>query len=206
MRGRPKAFDRDAVLEKALELFWEKGYAATGIGELTAHMGIGRQSLYDTFGDKQALYLEALALYKEKRLAQAREIFEAPGSPMGNLRAFFVVWREEALCGTGGCMMVNTSTELGPVDDAAARIVERAMGRLETLTRDLLERARDAGELTPRASPRALARLIMTLANGMAAQSRLGLGEEEIDDVLGAIGALITSQEAIEMDDAAEVA
>ncbi len=187
MRGRPKTFDRDEVLEQALDLFWQRGYSATGIGELTEHMGIGRQSLYNTFGDKHTLYLEALRCYTERRLSHAREVLEADGSPLGNLQEFFGMWREEGLNSSCGCMMVNGSTEIGAVDDAAARIIENSQNRLETLFRDLLERARDAGELNESAQPRAFARLILNTANGLAARSRLGLTEEMINDVLGTL-------------------
>ncbi|MEM8961331.1 MAG: TetR/AcrR family transcriptional regulator [Acidobacteriota bacterium] len=199
MRGRPKTFDRDEALERALEVFWQKGYAATAIGDLTSAMRIGRQSLYDTFGDKHELYLEALARYKEMRIRTTRDMLEAPGSPLANLRAFFAMWREEATEATSGCMMVNSSTEVGAVDDAAARIIEKALARLEELMREALERARDAGELSELASPRALARLIVTSANGIAARSRLGMTVEEVDDVIETLTAVVTgaSQAAV---------
>ncbi|MEM9555954.1 MAG: TetR/AcrR family transcriptional regulator [Acidobacteriota bacterium] len=192
MRGRPREFDRDEALDRALDVFWDKGYGAAAIGDLTRAMGIGRQSLYDTFGDKHSLYLEALRRYAERRLVQARETFEAEGTPLENLRVFFAEWREEALDGTCGCMMVNSSTEVGAVDEAAARIVENTMRRLEDLLAELLERARTAGELTDLASPRALARLIVDAANGMSARSRMGLSADEVDDVLGALDAMLT--------------
>ncbi|MEM8934191.1 MAG: TetR/AcrR family transcriptional regulator [Acidobacteriota bacterium] len=196
MRGRPKSFDRDQALEQAIVLFWEKGYTATGISDLTSHMGIGRQSLYDTFGGKHELFLEALRRYVDRRVREARETLQAPGSPMANLQTFFGMWREEALTGTCGCMIVNSTTEIGAADDQAARLVERAMGRLEQLFRETLERARDAGELADIASPRALARLIIAVANGMAARSRLGLDEEELDDVLAALTGILGAHSA----------
>lgn len=193
MRGRPKAFDRDEALSQALSVFWQKGYGATAIGDLTAAMGIGRQSLYDTFGDKHELYLEALRRYKEMRLETAKEIFSGDGSPLGQLRVFFGMVREEALDSTSGCMMVNSTTEVGAVDDAAARIVEKAMQRLEMLLRDVLERAREAGELSDVASPRALARLIVDTMNGLAARSRLGLEAEEVEDAFTTLEAILTN-------------
>ena len=191
-RGRPKTFDRDEALASALELFWQRGYSATGIGDLTQHMGIGRQSLYNTFGDKHTLYLEALRSYTEGRLSHAREVLEGEGSPLANLQAFFSMWREEGLTSNCGCMMVNCSTEIGDVDDAAARIIENSQNRLETLFRDLLERARVAGELPESVQPRAFARLILSTANGLAARSRLGLTEDMIDDVLGTLLAVLS--------------
>ncbi len=191
MRGRPKTFDRDEALFAALELFWEKGYSATAIGDLTERMGIGRQSLYNTFGDKHDLYLEALRRYVEMRMSMAREIFESDGAPLDNLSAFFAMVREEAVARTSGCMMVNCSTEVGAVDDAAARLVEKAHLRLENMLRDLFERAHEAGDLTDLASPRALARLIIDTLNGIAARSRLGLDAEEVDEAVATLEAIV---------------
>ena len=196
MRGRPKSFDREQALDAALGVFWEKGFGATAIGDLTASMGIGRQSLYDTFGDKHALFLEALRRYTEMHLAEMRTIFESDGSPFENIRAVFARMKQEALDGTCGCMMVNSSTELGAHDDGAARLIEKTTVRMEGLFREQLERARDAGELTDAASPRALSRLIVDTANGLAARSRLGLDEEEIEDVFDALIGLMAKPPA----------
>ena len=183
MRGRPKNFDRHEALDKAIVLFWERGYSATGLGELTEHMGIGRQSLYNTFGDKHSLYLEALAHYIDQRMLQIAETLEAEVSPMANLGQLFAFFREEALHSRCGCMMVNSSTEMGEGDEATSRIVERGLNRLEQLFREHLERALDADELVPGSSPKALARLMLSALNGLAARSRLGLDEDTVDDV-----------------------
>ncbi|MEM1181538.1 MAG: TetR/AcrR family transcriptional regulator [Acidobacteriota bacterium] len=186
MRGRPKSFDRDEALEKALAVFWERGFGGTAIGDLTVCMGIGRQSLYDTFGDKHSLYLEALRRYIEIRVTEARTLFEDPErGALDKLEVLLGLWKEEALSGRAGCMMVNGSTELGPTDEAAARLMEKGMARMEGLVRDLLQSARDAGELSDLASPTSFARLIMNTSHGLAARSRLGLEEHEMDDIFG---------------------
>ncbi|MEO1084832.1 MAG: TetR/AcrR family transcriptional regulator [Acidobacteriota bacterium] len=186
MRGRPKTFDRDEALEAALAVFWEKGFGGTAIGDLTGAMGIGRQSLYDTFGDKHSLYLEALRRYGDFRVGAAKDVLEAPdGTPFENLEAFFGLWKAEAMECTAGCMMVNGSTELGATDMAAARVLEKAMARIEGLVRELFERARAAGELSDLGTPRTFARLVMDAGHGLAARSRLGLDEDDVDDTLG---------------------
>ncbi len=190
VRGRPRTFDRDQALEAALELFWRQGYTVTAIGDLTEQMGIGRQSLYDTFGDKHSLYLEALQRYCDRRLQMAREVLQADGSPLANLLKYTAKWRQEVLEGNHGCMLVNSSTELGN-DDAAARIMERVMRRLEDLMAATLERASEAGELATSAHPKQVARLMLAAANGLAAKSHLGVDPEEVDDVSSAIGYLL---------------
>jgi len=69
MTGRPREFEREDAIDKAMELFWEQGYEATGVAELCDRMGVGRQSLYNTFGDKESLFVEALSRYQQVRLA-----------------------------------------------------------------------------------------------------------------------------------------
>src|SRR5256714_15658440 len=96
--ARPKEFDRDEALQKAMEVFWSRGYEAASINDLVKHMGINRQSLYDTFGDKHALYLQALDRYREVEGRKMFELLEQPGSVKKSLRQLFEGTVEKALC------------------------------------------------------------------------------------------------------------
>src|SRR6266852_1410049 len=96
--ARPKEFDRDQALQKAMEVFWSRGYEAASIQDLVKHMGINRQSLYDTFGDKHALYLQALDRYREVEGRKLLELLERPGSVKKSLRQLFEGVVEGALC------------------------------------------------------------------------------------------------------------
>src|SRR6267143_5467200 len=87
--ARHKEFDRDETLQKAMEVFWSRGYEAASIGDLVKHMGINRQSLYDTFGDKHTLYLLALDRYREVEGRRMFELLEQPGSVKKTLRQLF---------------------------------------------------------------------------------------------------------------------
>jgi TetR/AcrR family transcriptional regulator, transcriptional repressor for nem operon len=80
--ARPKEFDRDKALKRAMEVFWEHGYEATSTDQLLKAMGIGRQNLYDTFGDKRRLFLEALGLYATEGTIAAREVLTSSGSAL----------------------------------------------------------------------------------------------------------------------------
>ncbi|MCG8455858.1 MAG: TetR/AcrR family transcriptional regulator [Holophagales bacterium] len=193
LRGRPKAFCREEALEKALGLFWERSYNAIGVRELSERMGIGRQSLYDTFGDKHSLYLEALRLYAEKRLGMAREVLEQPGSPAANLRAFLGMWKEMllGLDGPCGCMMVNSSTELGQSDPQVAEVLRAKMEQMEAMVTRTLAAARDAGELAIEQDPTSIARLMMVAANGLAAIGRAGVDDCLADDVTATLEHLL---------------
>src|SRR5882762_5197437 len=95
--ARHKEFDRDEALHKAMEVFWSRGYKATSIQDLVKHMGINRQSLYDTFGDKHALYLLALDRYREIEVRKLFDLLERPGSVKKNLRQLFAAVVEGAL-------------------------------------------------------------------------------------------------------------
>jgi AcrR family transcriptional regulator len=92
-RGPKKKFDREEVLERAMEVFWEVGYEAAGLSRLLSAMGIGRQSMYDTFGDKRSLFLEALSHYVSTELAPIRRQLQADGSGLDNIYAVMEMWR-----------------------------------------------------------------------------------------------------------------
>src|SRR5438093_12545846 len=86
---RPKSFDEDVVLDQAVELFWERGYDGTSLADLEAHLGLGRQSLYNTFGDKQALFLKALERYRRDAAQGPIAHLAAPGAGFADIRKYF---------------------------------------------------------------------------------------------------------------------
>src|ERR1700716_2408121 len=96
--ARQKEFDREEALYKAMEVFWSRGYEAASIQDLVRHMGINRQSLYDTFGDKHALYLQALDLYRQVETSKLFELLERRGSVRRALRQLFAGVVEGSAC------------------------------------------------------------------------------------------------------------
>src|SRR5882724_7701878 len=112
--GRHKEFDREETLHKAMEVFWSRGFEAASIQQLVKHMGINRQSLYDTFGDKHALYLQALDRYHEVEGRKVFELLEQPGSVKKTLRQLFESVVEKSLRDRElrGCFMGNAMSEL----------------------------------------------------------------------------------------------
>src|ERR1700730_14950393 len=112
--ARPKAFDRDAALQAALEVFWAKGFAGTSTEDLTAAMGIGRQSLYDTFGDKRRLFLEALARYNADSVAgHLADLRSAPDATEAIKTLLLRFANEPEDRRVLGCMGVNAVCEFG---------------------------------------------------------------------------------------------
>ncbi|MEM7051561.1 MAG: TetR family transcriptional regulator C-terminal domain-containing protein [Acidobacteriota bacterium] len=184
-RGRPKAFERSEALSKAIEVFWEKGFGGAAMSELTTRMGIGRQSLYDTFGDKRRLFLEAVDHYGRERVALLEEVLAAAPTPLTGLRDLFGQLREMAqeksFC---GCMVGNALPELGSAD---AELQQALAGQLEVMAAALegcLEAAIAGGELPADRDPRALARGLVATTHGILLLGQSGLDQEFIDDAL----------------------
>src|SRR6266699_6654748 len=115
MAGK-KSFLPEQVLDKAIDLFWKQGYEGTSIEDLVQCMGLGRGSLYDTFGDKHALYLAALSRYLAKYQGQVAEVLQQTGPLSEILERFFQVCIEELLSDPAcrGCFLVNATVEMAP--------------------------------------------------------------------------------------------
>ncbi|MFG3099225.1 TetR/AcrR family transcriptional regulator [Streptomyces sp. NPDC048182] len=168
--ARTKEFDPDTALRAALELFWRRGYEATSMADLVTHLGIGRASLYATFGSKHELYLRALDRYGQNEDPRLTRELSAPGPVLPAVRALVRRFADESTAEATrarGCLVTNTAVELGPHDRDAARRVERSWDTLETLLHSALVRARAQGELPEGRDPLALARMLLVLLQGL---------------------------------------
>ncbi|MFD3618291.1 TetR/AcrR family transcriptional regulator [Streptomyces sp. NPDC058676] len=167
--ARTKEFDPEAALQSALELFWRRGFEATSMSDLVEHLGIGRASIYATFGNKHELYLKALERYQEQLPDLLRELSQ-PGPVLPAVRAAVRRYAHEAATEElrrVGCFITNTAAELAPHDPVAARQVERNWDGLETVLHTALVRAQAQGELPEGRDPRALARMLLVLTQGL---------------------------------------
>ncbi|RPK94023.1 MULTISPECIES: TetR/AcrR family transcriptional regulator [Streptomyces] len=168
--ARTKEFDPEAALQSALELFWQRGYEATSMADLVEHLGIGRASIYATFGNKHELYLKALDRYSENGDSGLLRELSQPGPALPAVRGIVRRFAAEANADdrrAKGCFVTNTAAELGPHDPAAARRVEASWDHIETLLRSALVRAQAQGELGADRDPRALARMLLVLMQGL---------------------------------------
>ncbi|MGW5262703.1 TetR/AcrR family transcriptional regulator [Microbispora sp. NPDC004025] len=167
--ARTKEFDPDVVLERALDLFWRRGYEATSMADLVEHLGIGRASLYATFGGKHDLYLKALERYVQTRDPNLVELLSQPGPALPAVRAVVELYAEDSIHDRDrrGCMIVNAAAELLPDDEPVARFVETSWTGLETALTSALIRARAQGEISAEADPRALARFVLVFLQGL---------------------------------------
>src|SRR5215469_1267563 len=164
--ARPKQFDQDQVLQKAIQLFCRQGFAATSTEDLMRVMSIGRQSMYDTFGDKRALFLRALEIYVTQSVNSISAELERPGRVLSAVQNALVVFAErEDLSSAEGCMGLNAIAEFGQRDQEVTRITVDAARRLRQALKLAFKRAIDQGELAPDADVDSMADFFeMTLA------------------------------------------
>ena len=180
-RGRPRAFDPDAALDRAMHVFWAKGYEGASLSDLTRAMRINRPSLYAAFGNKEQLFRKVLDRYMDGPVAYFGKALAAP-------KARDVV--EEIFLGTArmgddpripaGCLMVQGALAVG---DAAGSVRKDAAARRaasEAALRRRLQRAKREGDLSKNADPAELASYVMTVVRGMAVQSAGGASRDQL--------------------------
>ena len=183
---REKSFDPDLVLERAVELFWRAGYGGTSMIKLLEGMGISRQSLYDTFGDKHSLFLAAMDRYRANVRRELALELEGPDAALDGMRAGFD-WVREVVFEQPehrSCFMANCALELGQRDpEVRARVAEH-LRDIEELFFTTLERAREGGELSDSRDTRALARFLTSSIHGLGIMARGGASEQALADAL----------------------
>ncbi|WP_442679335.1 TetR/AcrR family transcriptional regulator [Sphingomonas sp. ASY06-1R] len=182
--ARPREFDRDEALEKAINVFWAQGFAATTTDDLRDAMGIGRQSFYNTFGDKRQVYLEALRAYQRRSTSAQLARLTSPDSPIAGLRDLLVglVPEDDARRGLG-CMGIGSVIEFGSSD---AELVEMRDKVGPVLGGGLIERIRDGqarGEIDASLDPAETAAYIQVSMSGLQTAARAGAGASELQQI-----------------------
>jgi len=181
--ARPKQFDPEEALDKAIELFWSQGYEATTMQELVDAMGINRFSLYDTFGDKHSLYLAALDRYRSSVTEEFFHQIETAEDGAEAIRAFFRGQVERFTDGDSvrGCLIANCSAEMAAKDEGSAERVRRGIERSERAFRAALQKAKAARMVAPGRNLDDLARFFAASANGMSVIARAQPGREFLE-------------------------
>lgn len=186
--ARPKEFEREEALQKAMYVFWEKGYDATTLPELLEKMSISRSSLYDTFGEKQALFRAALNLYLQQFAARRMGLLRKAKSAKQGITAYFQDHVEVALADTypGGCFVTNTATMLKTTDDQVVESITQGTDQLEAAFYGLLQRGQESGEIARDKDIQALARLFVGMAYGINVVARVSPNRERLEDMMNA--------------------
>lgn len=170
----PKGYDRDEVLDRAIELFRRQGYSATSTAELVEELGINRKSMYAEFGSKQELFEAALERYSEINLSRVLAPIEAPDANARSIRDAFLVYASasETRFSGLGCLMANTAVERAALDPGSARFVDAYLERLTKGFRNALENARKDGDVSAKADLDDLAAHFVNAVIGISALLR----------------------------------
>lgn len=187
--ARPKEFDREKALRRAIHLFRQQGFAATSTDDLMRVMNIGRQSMYDTFGDKRALFLTALEMYVMESVRSINTELERPGSALSaiqNALAAFALRRD--LSSAEGCMGLNTICEFGVHDAEVNRILRNAAQTQRRMLMSVLKRAKDQAELSSNADLDSMADFFESTLAGIRMAAKAGKSRQALRKVAAFAG------------------
>ncbi len=167
--ARPREFDLDMALNRAMDAFWTKGYEATSLDELCATTGLGRSSLYAAFGSKRRLYFEVLERYERMAVDRVAAALAGPLPIREAIAAFLSKMIDDIVTGRGrrGCFIGNCAAELARRDRSAAGKVRHSLELLERTFRAALARARERGEIAANSDIDALARFLTSGIQGL---------------------------------------
>lgn len=181
--ARPKEFDRQTALDKAMNLFWLRGYEATTMTDLRRAMGIGRQSLYDTFGDKKQLFSEVLDQYVSFNDANVAEMLTNDLGIAG-IRSFLDARVRMLSSGVRrGCLMMNTCVELVPHDPAVASKIQAGLITMQEGFEAALRGAIQQGQLAKNADVSNLAVFLTSQVAGMVVMAKNHASREQLQAV-----------------------
>ena len=180
--SRPKTFNPDDVLDKAMQVFWHKGYEATSMEDLLKAMDLNRGSLYDTFGDKRQLFLMVMERYCRTFVGPKLSLLDQPGPALPTLHRFINSMIEGGLADPQrrGCFISNTVMELSPHEKEIAGTLRQALKIAEDAFFKVLVRAKEQGELKDEKDPRALARFLTTMMQGIVVMIKAGTSSEVV--------------------------
>jgi TetR/AcrR family transcriptional regulator, transcriptional repressor for nem operon len=183
--GRPREFDVDVALSAAMHQFWERGYYATSLTDLTTATGLHRGSLYGAFGDKHRLFLAALQHYSRMSLTALDADLQAEISPRAGIQRYLLSQAAQATAGRG-CLIANTTLELLPGDQEVAKVIAAHQQSVEDRLLVALKQAVVAGELSGKRSTAVLAHYLLTLAQGLWESGRTTSDIRKLSEVIDA--------------------
>jgi AcrR family transcriptional regulator len=183
--ARPREFDRDAAVERAMSVFWRKGYAATSTDDLLRAMNIGRQSMYDTFGDKHRLYLEALERYQRESVAENIGRLRSTASPLAGIEAFVIgIIASDKSARERGCMGVGSICEFGNTDTDLVTLRARSGGAQRRALIERLRHAQAANEIGANVDIERAARFVETMMFGLQVSAKAGSSLQSLRDTV----------------------
>lgn len=186
-RGRPRAYDPQAALQRATDRFWTSGYSGTSLDDIGAATGMNKPSLYAAFGGKHALYLKALGRYWQRVLAAIREVLADDNRPLGEALMHVYEGQLSFYIPDGGpprgCFAVGTATAEAVGDDEIRALLADGLSALDADLETRFRRACEAGELKADADPAALAVLASAMLHTIAIRARAGVPRAELREM-----------------------
>lgn len=184
--ARKKSFDEIEVLQKALHLFWRKGYNATSIQDLVDELGINRASLYDTWGDKHNLYIAALKLYRQSASSRLLDDIRSDMPARQVVESFMLRIVNDVILDKErkGCFLVNATTELANLDPEINQMVEENRKTIVEVLAEIIKEGQEKGEFKSQKSPQALARFIFNSVNGLRVVGKADVPLDEMKEVV----------------------
>lgn len=184
--SRTKVFNETDVLEKAVQVFWCKGYNGTSAQDLVDELGISRSSLYDTFGDKRSLFIKALQHYRSVAAKGLIEMIETSNNIDKAIEQIFRIAVKEAIEDklSKGCFIVNTTVELAAHDNDIATIINQNMNDIENALYLAIKKGQEEGVFSKKQSALSLARFIFNSISGLRVASKSGAQKKVFDDIV----------------------
>lgn len=182
-RGRPRLFDESQVLAAVMDTFWTRGYAATSLDDLAEAAGINRPSLYATFGDKQTMYLRAVAYFESAMDAQLKLSLDQDRPLIEGLVEFYQSSIDFYLSGEGpprGCLVICTAATEAPEEPAIRQALARVLAKMDNAFEARIARAVERGELSRAVAPRVLGQLAAAVMHSLAVRARAGSRREQL--------------------------
>ena len=159
--ARNKEFDPTEKLEKARDLFWEKGYHATSMQDLVSQMKVNRGSMYDTYGDKHQLFIESLQNYAKETYSEYKQAAKGEKSPFKAIELIVEKAIQRSFEEEKVCMIVKSSFEMAPLDNDVKEILKQLSNALISIFEDLIEKAKQSGEISTDKNARQSAQFIV---------------------------------------------
>ena len=182
--ARSKEFDPEQALSKAMNLFWRVGYENASLEALMREMGVAKQSLYDTFGDKRSLYLKALAHYRDLTNGEMQRMLSAiPSVKDGFAKLLNGMAAETREQHERGCLLLSANLQRNPRDAVIRDFLQDNQARVEAIFVKALQRAQKQEELSPKEDAAALARFFVVTIQGMRAMARLKSDRKALEQV-----------------------
>ena len=183
--ARLKAFDEDRALDLAVDCFWSRGYEGTSVRDLADSMGIGGASLYNTYGDKRALFVRSLERYANRSMRERIARLEANRQPKEAILAFLaeIIDRSVADPDRKGCLLVNSALDVAPHDAEIGKAVGDYLGEIRAFFRRNIEAARKAGQVSRRLDPEEMSGHLLGIVLGIRVLARTGAKRKLLEGV-----------------------